>query len=146
MNNLRTKHAKFVEHYLKTGNGAQSAKIAGYSEKNAAQRASILLKSPQIQLALKEARAGSIVASSYSLDVAMKETDDCIEFARATKNANAMIKAIELKTKLNGLLIEKHEVKQAGFIINITGIDDIPKLQEAKRPDFTAIEGDDDSI
>ena len=133
---LKPSHQIFVEHYLKTGNGAESSRVAGYSEKNATNSAAQLLKHPTIKAALAEARAGAVVAASYGLDAAMRETDLAIEFAKLTKNANAMVKAIELKTKLNGLLVERVEHKVAGFVISISGIDDLDKLPEAARPNL----------
>ena len=130
---LKPSHQVFVDHYLRTGNASASAKMAGYSEKTSRHCGYQLLKHPTIAAALKEARDGAKIAASYTLDAAMKETDEAIEFAKLTKNANAMVKAIEHKSKLNGLLIERHEVKTAGFMISITGIDAVAALPELNK-------------
>jgi hypothetical protein len=37
----------------------------------------------------------------------MKEAGQAMEFAKETGNANAYVKAVELRAKLNGLLIDK---------------------------------------
>lgn len=116
-NLLNPKQLKFIEHYASGKSGAESARLAGYSAKNAAATASQLLQNEAVKAALDEVRKSSLSAAVYNLEAAMKETNEVIEFSRATKNANAMIKAVEHKAKLNGLLVERHEVKQAGFTI-----------------------------
>jgi len=63
----------------------------------------------------------------YTLEAAMEECEKACEFARDTDNANALMKGIELKTKLNGLLIEKHDHRMAAnFSIQIQGVRDKP--------------------
>lgn len=136
MADMKPQHKVFLDHYLKSGNGAEAARVAGYAKSNAAQTASQLLRTPAMKEAVLKAREGSIEATSYTLDKAMRETDACIEFAKITKNAGAMIKSIEHKAKLNGLLVEKHEVKTAGFVINISGMDDLNNLPEANKLDL----------
>ena len=49
-------------------------------------------------------------AAVYDLTTAMKECEDVIAFARQHKNSMAYCKAVELRAKLSGLLIEKVEV------------------------------------
>lgn len=69
----------------------------------------------------------SVKAAAYNIDAAMKECEDAIEFARETENANAYVKAVELKSKLQGLLVEKHQIQQVPFTISIGGIyDELP--------------------
>lgn len=71
-------------------------------------------------------------ATQYDLQAAIRELDEAIIFARETENANALVKALELKMKGHGLLIEKHDVRTfAAFSIKISGIDDPIPLSAA---------------
>ncbi len=83
----------------------------------------------------------------YTLDKAMADAIEAAAFAKATKNAAALVKAIEHKAKLNGLLIDRHDVRSmAMFSINVTGItrggSDVPDLPALMPPpaETTAIE------
>lgn len=57
----------------------------------------------------------------------MEELEKAVEFAEHTENATAYVRAIEMKGKLMGLLVDRSENKQVGnFSIRIAGIDDDP--------------------
>jgi len=118
---LTPKQAAFVAEYLKDSNGTRAAIVAGYGEKNAKQTAwKLLHKIPAVVDAVAAARTEVQEQAIYNLQAAMDEAEKTIEFARETKNANAMAKAVELRAKLNGLLIDRHDVRQAvGFKIVI---------------------------
>jgi phage terminase small subunit len=123
MSKLEINRGVFVEEYLKTGQGKQSAIKAGYPAKTAQQNAVALLKKDKFVVdAIAKARGAVVAAGTYNLQMAMKEADDAIKFARKTENANAYVKAVELKTKLNGLLVEKHDHRVAGFAVVVGGI------------------------
>lgn len=125
MKSLTLKQALFVKEYVKHGNGKRAAIDAGYTATNAIQTASELLRNnPVIKQAIEEAKNSLREGAKYNYEKAMAEADACIEFARQTENANAMVKAMELKAKLTGLLVEKLDVRQVGFQINISGIHD----------------------
>jgi phage terminase small subunit len=120
---LTERQQKFVSEYLKDENGTRAAKVAGYPENGAAQQAHRLLKkTPVVIDAIAQAKKDFSTKHEYTLDKAMKEAEAAIEFAIQTKNANAYVKAVELRTKLNGLLVEKHDVRQVGFNIVIKGV------------------------
>lgn len=126
---INPRQQKFVEEYLRHGNARNAATAAGYSPKSAKDLATKFVvqeKSPAVTQALNEARAKSITLAAYNADVAMTECEDAIQFARETENANAYVKAVELKSKLKGLLVEKLDVRQVGFQIQISGIDGPP--------------------
>ena len=124
---------RFVEAYKACGNIAQSAREAGYSpKKNDSKR---IMESPAVKAAIDEHRRAVIESKKYGYDKAMDECDKGIQFAIETENANAYSKLVELKAKLSGLLIERHEVKQVPFVIEISGIDVTPKQISAKNED-----------
>jgi hypothetical protein len=115
---LSPKHLKFIEAYVATSNMKMAATIAGFSPTNA----SHLIKQPAIKKALDAIREKSLIVSSWNLEKAMIEADQGIAFARETGNANAFAKFSELKAKYNGLLIDRMDVRQANFEINVLGL------------------------
>lgn len=122
---LSPRHQKFVEEYMKDGNGARAAVAVGYSKKNASSLAAKLIaQHAGIQRAIAEARGASAERAAYNLKAAMEETDRAIQEAKDAKQYSAVAKMIEHKAKLNGLLIEKHDHRVlGGFQINIIGVD-----------------------
>ena len=109
----------FIDTYVLTGNMTKSAAAAkvpkgtAYDWKN----------TPTIAKEIETLRAALREKTGYTMEVAMSECEEAVEFARGTKNANAYVKALELKAKLNGLLIEKHDHRMvANFAINVEGV------------------------
>ena len=120
---LNERHAQFVRHYLICGEGAEAARRAGYSTKSARKEGSRILALPKVRAAIEIARADLAKKAAYDQGAAMAELDQAIAFARETQNATALCRAIELKSKLCGLLIERQDVRQlGGFAININGL------------------------
>ncbi len=77
--------------------------------------------------------------TGYDLEYAMAEAEDAKQFAKQTNNANAVVKAVELKTKLNGLLIEKHDHRlAANFMIQIEGVKHTALPSGASPPAVTS--------
>ena len=114
--------AKLAAEFLRTGNVEAAKAAAGYSPKT-----NTAFQRPAVQAILDEARKEIVAQGKYNLQMAMDEADEAIEFSRATENANAYVKALELKSKLNGLLIEKHQHQIASFSLNIRGVREKPE-------------------
>jgi phage terminase small subunit len=150
---LNPAHAKFVAEYLKDGNASRAAEAIGYSPKNPRQGGYKLLQLPEIQAAIDETRKKIQAKAGYNLERAMTEAEEAIEFARQTDNANAYVKAVELRSKLNGLLVEKVDVRQSGFVLNIAAFGQpaqaLPAPEGPPAIDVTPTrepESDDDAI
>jgi hypothetical protein len=111
MQALSPRHAMFVRAYLRSGNGAAAATAAGFAPKHAASRAWKLLRLPKVQAAIQAAHAMTAQGAAYDLQRGMAEAEAGIAFARETKNATAMIKGIELRLRLHGLLVDKSEIR-----------------------------------
>lgn len=127
---LNIREMKFVKGLIAGKSQTLSALEAGYPKSRAGTDGSELMKDPRIIAELASVRAEIRREAHYDLRAAMMEADEAIQFARETENANAYVKACELKSKLNGLLIEKHQHQVASFSLNIGGInDELPKLQ-----------------
>lgn len=122
---LTERQAKFVAEYCKHGIVQTAALAAGFPKSTASQYGARLMReSPAVMAAIAAHRKDLQAQGKYNLENAMKEADEAIEFARETENANAYVKALELKSKLNGLLVEKHDHRVASFRLNIGGIND----------------------
>lgn len=106
----------------------QAARDAGYAPADCARVAVEFMKDERAKAILN--KRTSITTPTpppeYSTDAAMKEAEDAMGFAILTENAGAYIKAVELRSKLKGLLVDKLDVRQAvGFQIRIQGLDEI---------------------
>lgn len=121
MKTLNPQQAKFVAEYLRHSNGTAAAKSAGYTSPT--QASVTLLKNPAVKEALDKPRKALEAEGLYNLKAAMKECEDAMAFAKETENANAYTKAVELRAKLNGLMVEKHDMRTVGFHVSVDGID-----------------------
>jgi hypothetical protein len=137
---LNEQQRRFVENYLRHGNGTKAAIQAGYSAKSAAgQATNMLCKNKMIMHLIREHQKKSEARADYNLATAMAEAREGMDIARDTENAGAYVQGAKLRSQLMGLLVEKHQV-QAGFSIQISGIDDFKELKEATEivPALTA--------
>jgi len=66
------KQQAFVEHYLKTWNGAEAARLAGYSEQTAKEQASRMLTNVNVQ----EAIAARLAELKMSADEVLTRLSD----------------------------------------------------------------------
>ncbi len=143
---LNPKHAIFVSEYVKHGNGSAAALAAGYAESNVSTTATLLLKREDVKSAIAVVRKELSVQGVYNLKTAMSEADAAMAFAKETKNANAYVKAVELRSKLSGLMIERHDMKVVGFHVSVAGIDftkrdgekaEAEEIEEQEQTDVT---------
>ncbi len=123
MKRLRPKQAKFVQEVVKHGNAAAAARAAGYAKNSSTVAGSQLMKQPAVKEALNEIRNKVVEDGAYNLKMAMAECTEAMAFAKLTENANAYTKAVELRAKLNGLMVERHDMRTVGFHVSVTGID-----------------------
>lgn len=121
----KTKQA-FVDAYVKTRVGTTAACSAGLTKKSALSSGSRLKKDPEVAKAINDAEKLSPTAAAYNLEKAMVEAEEAKQFAEQTSNANAYVKAIELKAKLAGLLEDKSKIPMlgAGFQVVLMGFRD----------------------
>jgi phage terminase small subunit len=108
---LSPQQQRFLAAYM-TGISARAAALeAGYSKTTADKRAYELLhQNPAMKVALAEARNGLQLLANYNADSAMADFVAAAEFAIKTNNANALVKATEMKARLKGLLIDRAEL------------------------------------
>ncbi len=82
---------------------------AGYAP-SSARKLYRLRRLPMITKALMKKDPDKLVFKAYTLDVAMEQAQHAADFAIRQGNANAYVKACELRCKLSGLLVERVEV------------------------------------
>jgi len=82
----------------------QAAIDAGYSPASAASRALAMKSHPEVIAALEAGKARLRKATDYDAEAAFKELNDTIVAAAGAKQFNAVVKAIEAKSRMVGIL------------------------------------------
>jgi len=88
---------------------SEAARRSGYSP-SYARKGHKLKHGETMQAAMEEAEKIVKEVAGYDVTMAFMEINSFIEFAKKHKNAMAYFKAVELKARLSGLLVEKKEV------------------------------------
>ena len=125
---LPTKKAKFVLNVASGMVPADALVEAGWecSRKTATSTAGRLLREDeQVKDALNIIKADLALRAEYSFNSFIAEMDSAMEFARETKNATALVRAIELKGKASGHIVERVDQRNmnAGFQLMVTGVE-----------------------
>lgn len=140
-NEISPKQLQWVKHFIETNNGRKAAILAGYSEPNAQKASGILKKNPLVIAELEKHRKQQIAEGVYGKEKAMREIDMRIQRADEAGQHNAVATLMTLKAKVDGLLIERHDVRTAAsFQIVIKGVFD-PSIEVAPTPQIKTIEG-----
>lgn len=111
---------EFLRVYHKTGSSSQAAEAVGRPSRTCED----WLKHPAIIEALTKLHDEVRAEVKYDLVAAMKEADEAIAFAKMTRNANAYVKALELKQKMNGLIQDIPKALTVPLLIKISGVRD----------------------
>ena len=130
---------EFVRVYLKTSNISAAARAIGVSSASAY---NMLKLNHVVRKLIAEHREKMHRRTHYTAVVAMEEAERSMDLAEATGNATAHAKAVELRAKLNGLIIDKMDTRvAAAFTIAISGIDDpaTPKATQVLPPGVDGI-------
>lgn len=120
MKALSPRHIEYVRYRAAGKSACESARLAGFSKHTARDASSRLDRHPLIAAELTKVRAEIVEITKYEATQAMAELDRTIAFAERTENATAMARCVELKMKLNGLLIERVDQRvQGDFVFNM---------------------------
>jgi hypothetical protein len=120
---------RFVEEFMRPTagvlNATQAAIRAGYPAGTANRMANRLMKKPRIKAAVEAMRAEIAERSAYTVERAMLELDDAMTFAKATDNASAFTRAVELRARIAGVLVDRIDARVAvgTFAINVIGME-----------------------
>jgi phage terminase small subunit len=108
---LTPKQRRFIAAYQTGVSATQAAIDAGYSPKSAKHAAHALLHDNKaVKGELQRIGDKLAKAAEYSGQKCMAELDEALQFARDTKQANAFVKAVELRARLANLLREKVDI------------------------------------
>lgn len=89
---------------------AEAARQAGYGKAYSLKAAVRIEQVPAVREAIDAAQSDLRTRTMYDAQEAVKEVDQAIRFAYAQKNPMSIAKLLDLKSRLHGLLVEKHEV------------------------------------
>lgn len=121
---LNIRQRKFAEYYVQSGNAADSAIRAGYSEKYAAQNTDKLLKNTNISDYIKELTEK---AKDERIMTAKDRQVLLSDIARNSENEIAdRIRAIDTLNKMTGEYLSKLEIS-GGLDAEISKLDDLVK-------------------
>ena len=98
--------------------GPLTGKQAQYAEqfcKGLAKPHKYYHKLPQVQDAILNIQKKSQALTAYDITKEVAECDKAMDFAYERKHQLGVCKALELKLKLNGMLVDRTEVTQVGL-------------------------------
>ena len=102
MRGLTELQRNFIDHYIETGQGARSARLAGY-KKGAAVRACNLLKRSDIQEEIRDRQLGMRLDAGLSKGHLIDAAMDSFQSAKDKRSVTGMLKAVDMMAKLSGL-------------------------------------------
>ena len=129
---LNPRQQAFVEAYAlpspingQAFNASEACRRAGYSVKRADSTAQRLLRTPKIKAAVDAMRAEVAERAGYTTERCMAELEKGMSFALQTENASAYVRAVELRGKLTGLLVDRVDMRAAVgvFTLTVVGLD-----------------------
>lgn len=123
---LTPKQKRFVAEYLKTGNGTESARRAGYAGNDVtlANVATENLRKPYIAQAIEKANTKRSERLELEADWELKQCLDILEECRREGDLKTAIQAVNTVGKLRGKFVQKIEVGLADSVAEqITDID-----------------------
>lgn len=81
------------------------------TDKTVYEAASRLMNNSKIIARIAELRKPVVEKLQYTLEKAMEEAEQAFNVAKVKENGGAMVAAVQLRAKLNGLIIDKKEVR-----------------------------------
>ncbi len=106
---LSDRRRKFALGIARGLSARQAAEQAGFS-RSYAKKSRRLLKGSAVASEVRRAQTVIQEVAVYDVTAAMVEIDAAMMFAKLHRQGMAVMKLIELKAKLNGLLVERHEI------------------------------------
>lgn len=134
---LTKRQKRFIEFYLQTGNGSESARKAGYTIKNAGVAASELLKNPRVAAELNTrmkqleekgmAKTEEIIkyltsvmrgehTDEMAMNIGIGEGKTQAEIVNLKVQSKDRLKAAEMLAKIRGMFVNKSELEVNGNI------------------------------
>jgi hypothetical protein len=127
---LDIRELRFVAEYALCGVGVEAARRAGYRGKNASVA---LMKRADILAAIELEKNKIRESTGYNAECAMADLASAESFARENRSPMAVVKVVDARMRLNGLLVEKLEVSAGPTLI--------PVLEARKQRALAAVAG-----
>jgi phage terminase small subunit len=128
---LSSKLQRYAENRARGMDSFSAAKSAGYRDSYARVIATRTKKNHLVAEAVAHMRNEGMKLAAYGLLQAMQEADSAAAFTREHKGPMALVKAVELRAKLSGLLVDKVEV---------VSVDLTKALADAEKRVFAAVD------
>lgn len=109
---LSAAQVRFLDSWAKTHDKKTAMFSAGWSASSAPQMARRTLEHPRAQEYLERLQLQSRAIVGYTVATAMEEAAQSMIYAKEKGNAMAYVKAVELRCKLSGLLIDRIQVEK----------------------------------
>lgn len=109
--NFSPKQQLFVAAYVETGNGAESARRAGYAKGSAGVQARRLLAMPKIKAAVEAKRAALEKRTDITLDEQIRRFETLRDEAREAQQYTAACKCEEAIAKMLGHLVDRKDMR-----------------------------------
>jgi phage terminase small subunit len=91
---MNTRQKRFIEHFVETGNGAESARLAGYASSCAKQTAYRLTNMPEISSAIEEEHHSIQAAFGFDRNRLIRMLLHLFAFGKSTRERLAVIKQL----------------------------------------------------
>lgn len=118
---LTTKKRLFIEAYKATKNASEACRRVGYSQKNASNQGSLLLKDPEISRQIKEWEQEEL--KRLVPDTKSEYAKQTFERAKSVPHAPTAAKYWEIGGKVQGFLGDENSKREPDTIINIIASD-----------------------
>lgn len=130
---MTAKQEKFC-HGIVKGLSQADAYRAAYSANNMKaetiqSKACILMADGKVRARVDALRKPVVEKLQYGLEEAMAEAQEAFEVAREKGNGGAMVAAATLRSKLNGLLVDRKEVRTGP--LDSLGNDELKQIEQA---------------
>jgi phage terminase small subunit len=102
-NKLTIKQLRFVENYVRIGDGTKAAIKAGYSPRSASTSASTMLDNPLILEAIERVSAAVNLTNEPARNRIEQELYEVILSAKVDGNTMVLLKALDMLCKVHGL-------------------------------------------
>ncbi|MGN6534777.1 MAG: terminase small subunit [Mesorhizobium sp.] len=113
---LSPRRQAFVRHFITTSNASEAARRSGYAVGNVKATAWRISSHPSVKKALEGFRQLIARRAVYSFEQASADFADAAAFAKATNNATALARSLELRAKHHGFLSDKLDVRHQGDV------------------------------
>lgn len=79
-------------------------------------KAYLLMRRDEVRVRIEELRKPVVEKLQYGLEQAMNEAAEAFSVAKEKENGGAMVAAVQLRARLNGLLVDRKEIRTGALL------------------------------